>query len=71
MKRYYVESSALKTLGYDEKRKILEVEFREEGAVWQYLNVSKADYKRLLQAESKGNYFVTRIKGKHAEQRIG
>lgn len=70
MKRVAVESSALSSVGYDEKGKILEVEFRDNEAVWQYLKVDKRKYEEFLDSESLGNYFFTKIKGRHPERRV-
>jgi hypothetical protein len=71
MKRFAVESSVLSSVGYNEKDKVLEVEFRDTKAVWQYLKLDKRKYDEFRNAESLGNYFSTKIKGKHAERRVG
>ncbi len=70
MKRFAVDSSALSCVGYNEKEKVLEVEFRENDAVWQYLKVGKRQYKEFMNSDSLGNYFSTKIKGKHPERRV-
>jgi len=54
MERAPVQSSHIRSIGYQAGN--LEVEFAS-GAVWQYENVSPQDYSRLMQAESKGQFF--------------
>jgi hypothetical protein len=71
MQRNAVQSSALNSAGYDPSSKILELEFRNSGGVWQYFGVSNASFKKFMNAESLGNFFVTRIKGKYPEKRVG
>jgi hypothetical protein len=70
VKRHRVQSSALQSIGYDPDRKILELEFRESGGVWQYFKLPASVYDQFIHAESLGNYFVTRIKGKYREEKI-
>ncbi len=69
MQRHPVNSSVLNSAGYDPARKILELEF-SEGETWDYFNVSPSAYKKLINAESKGRFFVKRIKGRYPELRI-
>ncbi|RVU02030.1 KTSC domain-containing protein [Mucilaginibacter limnophilus] len=70
MKREPVQSSALQSIGYDKQHKILELEFRDNGGVWQYLKLPPAFYKKFRQAESLGRFFVKKIKGKYEEVRV-
>jgi hypothetical protein len=70
MQRSIVDSSALNSLGYDPSAKILEVEFRDSGGVWQYFGFSSTAYKKFITSDSLGNFFVTKIKGKYPELRI-
>lgn len=70
MERFPVNSTALYSVGYNEKLKILELEFRENGGVWQYLKFSKNKYKEFLQSESLGSFFVKKIKGKYREMKV-
>jgi hypothetical protein len=65
-----VDSSALKSLGYDPSAKILEVEFRDSGGVWQYFGFSSTAYKKLINSDSLGHFFVTKVKGRYPELRI-
>ena len=70
MKRHYVNSTALQSMGYDPQHEILELEFRDNGGVWQYFKLPVAVYKKFIKADSLGNYFVTRIKGKYREMKV-
>lgn len=70
MQRQTVTSSALSSAGYDALNKILELEFRESGGIWQYFGFSRASFKKFMSAESLGNFFATRIKGRYPELRI-
>lgn len=64
-----VESSNLKTVGYDKVAKTLAVEFHH-GGVYEYYDVPAPVYERLLAAESKGKYFYAYIKGVYAYEKI-
>jgi hypothetical protein len=61
MKREFVKSSNIKSIGYDVNLKILEVEFYQSG-IYQYLDVPENLYKELMSALSKGSFFYSRIK---------
>lgn len=69
MKRIAVKSSSVISVGYDETRKILEVEFHG-GAVYQYSNVPRADYDRLLDGRSIGRYINECIKARYAVKKL-
>ncbi len=61
MHRRAVESSVLAEVGYDQKRRLLEVKL-VSGAVYQYLDVPAREFMALLAAESSGRYYNTSIK---------
>ncbi len=61
MNREFVSSSTLRSIGYDETNKILEVEFKT-GKLYQCHNVPKHLYIGLMSASSKGNFYDTFIK---------
>ena len=71
MQRQHVESAALESIGYDAETNTLELEFKEHSGVWQYFNIKPSFYKKFRNSESLGNFFVTRIKGKYAEKKVG
>ena len=61
MKRTNVDSSNLKSVGYDEEEKILEIEFLH-GGIYQYFEVPKSVYDGLMNADSHGKYFDRNVK---------
>lgn len=63
MERTPVKSSNVKAIGYDADNKVLEVEFHN-GGLYQYKQVPKLVYNRLMTAESIGKAFVSSIKPK-------
>ena len=58
-----VESTALATVGYDEARERLQVEFGGR-AIYHYFGVPAAVCQGLLTALSKGSYFNQAIRGR-------
>ena len=58
-----VESTALATVGYDEARELLRVEFCGR-AIYHYLGVPAALRQGLWGASSKGRYFNQAIRGR-------
>jgi hypothetical protein len=61
MQREPVESTTMRSVGYDRTDQVLEVEFRS-GDIYQYLDVPPAIHKELSSAESKGQYFNSEIR---------
>lgn len=61
MRRLSVRSSGLRSVGYDERSSMLEVEF-QNGHVYRYFAVPKAKYDALLSANSVGAYFNANIR---------
>ena len=57
-----VESATLVAIGYDDTRKILQLEFRSR-AVYHYFGVPGFVHEALLAAPSKGRYFNCAIRG--------
>jgi hypothetical protein len=55
--RQPVESSLIRSVGYDLEGSVLEVEFVEGDRVYQYYDVPLSVYSELMDAESKGIYF--------------
>ena len=58
-----VESTTLATVGYDESRKLLQLEFRSR-VIYQYFGVPAAAHQALLSAPSKGACFNQIIRGR-------
>lgn len=61
MKRQTVESSNLRSVGYDEKTHTLEIEF-QTGGIYHYYDVPSDVYQELMDAPSHGRYFLAEIK---------
>ncbi|HEY1024395.1 MAG TPA: KTSC domain-containing protein [Sphingobacteriaceae bacterium] len=70
MKKYPVESSVMTSAGYDAETRILEVQFKNGGAVRQYYDVSQALFDDFMAAESAGDFFNLHINGKYPEKRV-
>ena len=69
MDRQSVSSSNIKSVGYDSKSKILEIEFHS-GGIYQYFNVPESIYNGILSASSHGSYFHRYIKDKYQWSKI-
>ncbi|PWI45266.1 KTSC domain-containing protein [Streptomyces sp. ICBB 8177] len=59
MHRTPVTSSALKSVGYEER--VLGIEY-VQGQIYDYLDVPRPVYEALMQAESKGRYVKAQVK---------
>jgi len=64
MRRQHVASSAISSVGYDERSSVLEVQF-ESGAVYDYFDVPPKVYQDLLKAPSKGSFVSRRIRDQY------
>jgi len=64
MDRTPVKSSNIRSVGYDEGSKTLEVEF-SSGSVYQYHDVDAEKHKALMGADSIGKHFSAHIKAGH------
>ena len=69
MDRQEVISSNLRSVGYDESSRTLEVEF-QSGSVYQYSNVPAKEYYKLMAAESHGKYFHANIRNDYNFRRV-
>ena len=61
MKRENVESSVLKSVGYDKDKKVLEIEL-VNNAIYEYYKVPVSEYTNLMKSSSLGEYYNKRIK---------
>jgi len=69
MRRAPLESSCLRSAGYDPAAGELEVEFTG-GGIYRYLRVPEQEYLALLAAESRGRYLNDRNKRRYAYRRV-
>lgn len=65
MRRTAVDSTTMKSVGYDSRSRVLEIEFNS-GSVYQYLEVPARVFQQLLSAESKGRYFNDEVREDYA-----
>ena len=64
-----VDSSSIAALSYDADTRVLGVQFRS-GAAYRYRGVPAEVFAEFLRADSKGRYFVKKIRGKYAFFRV-
>lgn len=69
MKRIAVISEVLKSVGYDEQSRTLEVEFKN-GGLYEYFDVPADEYSTLMLSPSKGTYFGDYIRDAYRFKRI-
>jgi lysyl-tRNA synthetase class 2 len=69
MKLVALASSALRTIAYDHRRHLLQLEFPDR-TVYRYFDVPVDLYEGLLRAPSKGSYFNRFIRGHFVHVRV-
>jgi hypothetical protein len=69
MNRTSVQSSNLKSVGYDLETNVLEIEFHN-GGLYRYTGVPERIYRGLMNAGSHGSYFHQHIKDKYNTTKI-
>lgn len=69
MDRKRVNSSTIRSIGYDERGRVLEVEF-SDGRINQYRGVSPELHRRLVNAPSIASYFRDNIEESFTAQRV-
>jgi hypothetical protein len=62
MQRIPVESRSIVSIGYAPEERVLELEFRPSGEVYQYFDVPAAEYAAFLASDSKGTYLSRHFK---------
>lgn len=67
--RVPVESSLLRSIGYNRLNQHLEIEFLD-GSIYEYRNVPLEAYLALMDAPSKSSYFQFYIAGKYPRREI-
>ena len=65
MRRHRVHSTTIASAGHDPTTATLEIEFTD-GDIYTYFMVPKATFLEFMAAESKGTFFVHKIKGVYA-----
>jgi hypothetical protein len=69
MDRAPVQSSNIRSVGYDSASRTLEVEFHT-GSIYQYFGVPEAVYQTLMRAASKGAYFQEHIRDRYSFRQV-
>jgi hypothetical protein len=69
MDRKKVSSSSIRSVGYDERNRVLEVEFND-GRVNQYSGVSAEVHRRLISAPSIVSYFRDNVEESFPAKRV-
>jgi len=69
MERKRVNSSKVRSVGYDEKSQVLEVEL-SNGQVTQYLNVYPEVYRRFMAAPNPTSFFDDKIAEDYTGRRV-
>ena len=69
MERKKVNSSQLRSVGYDDRGQILEVEL-SDGCVWQYSKVPGEVYRRLMAAPSIVSFYRDNIEEDYSRKRL-
>ncbi|HEX9943948.1 MAG TPA: KTSC domain-containing protein [Thermoanaerobaculia bacterium] len=64
MRRRSVASSAISSVGYDERSRVLEVQF-QSGAVYDYFKVPPKVYEDLMKAPSKGSFVSRKVRDRY------
>lgn len=71
MYRRPVESSLIRSVGYDLPSSVLEIEFAATGRIYEYLDVPLSVYSRLMASPSIGTYFNEHVREMYPYQEIG
>jgi len=69
MDRKKVNSSSIRSVGYDARNRVLEIEF-SNGEISQYSGVAEEVYRRLMNSPSPGSYFHDNIEESFTPKRV-
>ena len=69
LERQPVKSRILRSVGYDESTKILEIEF-QSGLVYQYAGVLPKVYRELMRSDEIGKYFTDKVRSRFRTKQI-
>jgi KTSC domain len=70
MKRQTVDSSVIRSAGYDPAHNVLELEF-VSGNIYQYHDVPEEEFQSLIKADSPGAFFNDEIKDAYRTLKTG
>jgi hypothetical protein len=69
MERKRINASNIRSVGYDPRTRVLEIEF-SNGGIHQYLGVSEEIHRRLMNAPSPGSYYHDEIEESFTAKRV-
>lgn len=69
MERKRVSASNIRSVGFDSRARVLEIEF-SNGSIVQYSGVSDEVHRRLINAPSPGSYFQDSIEENYTAKRV-
>ena len=69
MERRKVSSSKIRSVGYDERARVLEVE-HSDGSVYQYTGVSQEVHRRMMASPSVVSFYQDRIEEDFSRKRM-
>ena len=64
MHRQRVDSSNIRSIGYDKDTKLLEIEFHSD-SIYQYSDVDQSVHSALMKAGSTGSFFYRNIRDRY------
>lgn len=70
VQRQLVNSSDIKSIGYDAFTSILEIQFLRDGSVYQYYFIPQDVHIGLMNSSSHGKYFNENIKDKYSYKKV-
>lgn len=70
MRHTPVTSTCLISVGYDPRSRTLELAF-QAGGIYQYSGVPARVHDRLMNASSKGRFFISSIRDEYFYERVG
>jgi hypothetical protein len=70
VRRRRVQSSVIRSVGYDAAASVLEIEFVDSRSVYAYYDVPLSVYEELVTADSMGVYFNDFVKDLYACQQV-
>ena len=70
VERLSVKSRILRSVGYDDSTKILEIEF-QNGLVYQYSGVPPKVYADLMHADEIGKYYSEKVRPRFQTKQVG
>ena len=69
MERKRINASNIRSVGYDPRNRVLEIEF-SDGGIHQYSGVAEEIHRRLMNSSSPGSYFRDQIEESFTAKRM-